>query len=137
VLSAGASGAVFGIFGALAAFSMNRENRHLGASLEVLRKDALGFIGANLVLGFMIPGIDYAAHIGGAVAGFAFGILWNPPLTLGARSPARLQMRAATLALVLGAWALLLASGMLSAAAAPGARGARSAAISFFHPTRE
>ena len=38
---------------------------------------ASGFIGINLVLGFIFPGIDNSAHIGGLISGFFIGFIYN------------------------------------------------------------
>lgn len=64
--SVGASGAIFALFGAL--LYLRKVNRNLfdfafGAQV-------LAIIGLNLVLGFLSPGIDNFAHIGGLVGGF-------------------------------------------------------------------
>lgn len=63
-LSVGASGAIFGLMGAYAVIL-----RRLG------RPDTqvLVLIGINLVIGFVVPGIDWHAHVGGLVAGAIFG----------------------------------------------------------------
>lgn len=58
----GASGAVFGLFAALLVL-----NRHLGRSTA-----GIGFtIVANAVLGFVVPGIAWQAHLGGFLTGAA------------------------------------------------------------------
>ncbi|MFD2046070.1 rhomboid family intramembrane serine protease [Ornithinibacillus salinisoli] len=65
-VSAGASGALFGLFGALLYFGLNYRRvffQTIGSGLLVL-------IGINVIMGFMIPQIDSAAHIGGLIAGF-------------------------------------------------------------------
>ena len=69
--SLGASGAVFGLFGALLAVrNFNRDffNRFFGAQLFV-------YLGINLVWGFTNPYIDNAGHIGGLVGGFLCGCM--------------------------------------------------------------
>ncbi len=73
VVSVGASGAVFGLYGFfLALLLLNR----LGPAA---RQQYLGgtavFIGINLVLGFTVPVVDNAAHLGGLIAGFVFGLV--------------------------------------------------------------
>ncbi len=70
-VSAGASGAVFGMFGAFAAaLIVGRERFEPGAWQGTMR--SLGsFFAINLVLGLAVSGIDVTAHIGGLVAGFA------------------------------------------------------------------
>jgi rhomboid protease GluP len=75
VLSVGASGAIFGLAGALIAsfylgeFSLPRVA--IGGTLRSL----LFFAGFNLFFGTVIPGIDNACHIGGLVSGLALGAL--------------------------------------------------------------
>lgn len=64
-VSLGASGAIFGILGALLYFGYNYRV-YLGNSLV---KDILPVIFINLALGFMMPGVDNFAHIGGLVGG--------------------------------------------------------------------
>lgn len=71
VLSAGASGAIFGLVGALAAvFLFCKEQRQ--------RFDGLGIflmIAGSLYHGFQSGTTDNAAHIGGCIAGFILSIL--------------------------------------------------------------
>jgi len=72
VLSAGASGAIFGIIGMnLAFFLLHREA--LGRFGRAQLQSTLLVIGINLLFGFTVPGIDNMAHMGGLVAGFALG----------------------------------------------------------------
>ena len=58
--SIGASGAVFGLFGAWAVIS-----RRIGAEV----KSTLVIIGLNFVLGCTIGGVDWRAHLGGLITG--------------------------------------------------------------------
>jgi membrane associated rhomboid family serine protease len=58
----GASGAVFGLFGALLVL-----NRHLGRSSGPI----IGVIAINAVIGFVVPGIAWQAHLGGLLTGMA------------------------------------------------------------------
>jgi membrane associated rhomboid family serine protease len=58
--SIGASGAVFGLFGATLVIY-----KRYGVEL----KGILVTVGLNLAIGFTIPGIDWRAHIGGLVGG--------------------------------------------------------------------
>lgn len=72
VLSAGASGAIFGIIGMeLAFFLMHRDI--FGQFGRQRLMNTLFIIGLNLVFGFTVPGIDNLAHLGGLVAGFGLG----------------------------------------------------------------
>jgi rhomboid protease GluP len=65
-ISAGASGAIFGCFGALLFFGIKKPRlffRKMGSNIILL-------VLINLVLGFTISGIDHAGHIGGLAGGF-------------------------------------------------------------------
>ncbi len=75
VLSVGASGAIFGLAGALIAsfylgeFSLPRVA--IGGTLRSL----LFFVGFNVLFGTMVSGIDNACHAGGLVSGLILGAL--------------------------------------------------------------
>jgi rhomboid protease GluP len=71
-LSAGASGAIFGIIGALAAFFALHRQR-LGSWGQRRLANIAFLIILNLFLGFTQPGIDNMAHLGGLLSGFALG----------------------------------------------------------------
>jgi membrane associated rhomboid family serine protease len=58
----GASGAVFGLFGALLVL-----NRHLGRSSGPI----FGVLAINAVLGFVVPNVAWQAHLGGLLTGLA------------------------------------------------------------------
>lgn len=74
-LSAGASGAIFGCFGALLYFGVI----HPGLFFRTMGMNILVVLGINLALGFTLPGIDNAGHIGGLIGGFlAAGIVHFP-----------------------------------------------------------
>ena len=64
-VSAGASGAIFGLLGSLLYFGYHYR-LYLGT---VLKDRIIPIIIFNLVLGFMVSGIDNAAHIGGLIGG--------------------------------------------------------------------
>ncbi len=64
-ISAGASGAVFGLFGALLYFGYNYR-AYLG---NVLIRQILPVIILNIFIGFVTPGINNAAHLGGLMGG--------------------------------------------------------------------
>ncbi|MBL7963833.1 MAG: rhomboid family intramembrane serine protease [Flavobacteriales bacterium] len=72
VVSVGASGAVFGLFGAVIGIALFRKRGTFDATNGVLAFAGL-YVGLNLVFGFLIPGIDNAAHIGGLLAGTITG----------------------------------------------------------------
>ena len=66
----GASGAVFGLFGALVAVGLR-----LGARGRSLIMSLLPVLAINLVFTFSIPGIAVAAHVGGLITGFLAGLI--------------------------------------------------------------
>ena len=65
-ISAGASGAIFGLFGALLYFGYHYRV-YLGT---VIKSQIIPLICLNLFLGFTLGGVDNAAHIGGLIAGY-------------------------------------------------------------------
>lgn len=65
VLAVGASGAIFGLFGAMLYFGYN----YRGYIGTIVRSQVLPIVVYNLLIGFFIPGIDMFAHIGGLVGG--------------------------------------------------------------------
>jgi membrane associated rhomboid family serine protease len=65
VASLGASGAIFGLFGATAVL-FRAARQPIGP--------VVALIVFNLVITFSVPGIDWRAHIGGLVAGVVLGI---------------------------------------------------------------
>jgi membrane associated rhomboid family serine protease len=74
--SVGASGAIFGLFGLLLA--SNRIHHPVDRQSRMLVQQ-LGFLVLiNILLGFAIPNIDNAAHIGGLLTGLWIGALWAP-----------------------------------------------------------
>lgn len=65
-ISVGASGAIFGLLGSMLYFGYHYR-LYLG---NVLKAQIIPLIILNLFLGFMTPGIDNAAHIGGLIGGY-------------------------------------------------------------------
>lgn len=94
IVSAGASGAVFGVYGSLVALLL-RVRGVPDAALHSLRRSALTFLVFNLAFGLVYQGIDMAAHVGGLVSGFLFGLalLWLP--TRHRREKSTLRQRSA------------------------------------------
>lgn len=64
-ISAGASGAIFGLLGSLLYFGYNYRV-YLGG---VLKSQIIPLIIVNLIFGFILSGVNNAAHIGGLVGG--------------------------------------------------------------------
>lgn len=78
-VSAGASGAVFGVFGVLLALLMRASGLIPKELVARLRRSAFSFLVLNLVIGSAVPSINMAAHAGGLVAGFVLGWLLAAP----------------------------------------------------------
>ena len=84
-LAVGASGAIFGVLGALGAyFAMQR--RVFGVAAQRNLTGLLVLAAVNLVYGLATPGIDNWAHLGGFAGGFALGLALAPQYRL-VRSP--------------------------------------------------
>ncbi len=58
--SVGASGAIFGLFAAIFMFGRER-----GLNTQ----NIVAVVGLNLLIGFLVPGIDWHAHVGGLLVG--------------------------------------------------------------------
>lgn len=74
--SIGASGAVCGMIGALAAFTWIHGARLPGLFRVSPRVLGMLLLANFVVLPLLIPQIDMAAHIGGLAAGFAIALFW-------------------------------------------------------------
>lgn len=106
MISAGASGALMGISGAFL-------GRMLVYGVHAQDRDAVGLkgplaqtIAINLMIGFLIPGLDDAAHLGGLAGGFLLGAIltiFNFPYSRAKRMVAALTVSAAALVLIYAA----------------------------------
>lgn len=67
-VSVGASGAIFGLMGALVV-----AGRHLKTDIT----QVLVLIGINVAIGFIAPGIDWRAHLGGLLTGAAIAFVFS------------------------------------------------------------
>ena len=74
-ISAGASGAIFGLLGALLYFGYYYR-AYLGSTIK---NSVIQVILINLIIGFMVPGISNAAHIGGLVGGILTAMMVGVP----------------------------------------------------------
>ena len=97
-VSAGASGAIFGLFGGLLGFLVLGRRFVAADKVTALGKYAGTFLAYNLVYGFAASGLDVAAHLGGLGTGFLLGIALAAP----AAAPAS-RMRRAVITAMLGA----------------------------------
>jgi membrane associated rhomboid family serine protease len=105
VLCVGASGAIFGVYGAILAFART-SGRNLPTRVAAgITKSALGFVVYNLGFGLTIPNISNSAHLGGLVTGFITGWLLARDLRAPEASGARRYLRASGVLLVVAALA--------------------------------
>ena len=104
VVSAGASGAVFGVLGALLACTL-REHGLPRVVVKAHRWSTLTFVVLNLALGAISPNTDNAAHLGGLAAGLVLGWLLARPIRLDRRADltgSQVAAAASTVAVTLG-----------------------------------
>ncbi|MCD8508750.1 MAG: rhomboid family intramembrane serine protease [Bacillus sp. (in: Bacteria)] len=74
-VSAGASGAIFGCFGALLYFGVI----HRRLFFRTMGMSVLFILAINLGFGFLMPMVDNGAHIGGLIGGFLASAIVNLP----------------------------------------------------------
>jgi len=84
--SAGASGAIFGVYGALLGYMLHEKRGMPRSVFQPMFKSTLAFAGYNLLYGLVHPGIDNAAHIGGFLGGIVIGWLVAMPVDLELRA---------------------------------------------------
>lgn len=90
-VSGGASGAIFGVYGAALVF-LWRERAVIDAyEFRWLFGGGVIFSILTIVLGFIIPGIDNYAHIGGLIAGMLASIFLSQSIT-SRQMPAKYQL---------------------------------------------
>jgi Uncharacterized membrane protein (homolog of Drosophila rhomboid) len=76
IVSVGASGAIFGLFGVLLALLIFKEFRFADISARNLLLNISFFVVYNIIYGFSNAGIDNSAHIGGLFGGFIIGVVY-------------------------------------------------------------
>nr|WP_256521682.1 rhomboid family intramembrane serine protease [Halobacillus sp. A5] len=74
-IAAGASGAIFGLFGALLYFGLNKKR----VFFQTMGYNLLTIIGINLAFGIIVPQIDNGAHVGGLIGGFIASMMTGLP----------------------------------------------------------
>ncbi len=72
-VSIGASGAIFGLFGAVLIFSLKMKDR-VGKGML---KNIISVIGINIFIGISIPNIDNLAHLGGLIGGILISLMFK------------------------------------------------------------
>ncbi|MEP6938841.1 MAG: rhomboid family intramembrane serine protease [Rudaea sp.] len=83
MVSAGASGAIFGVYGALLGVLLRERGGWIPRQVfDQLKWFAIVFVVYNTIGALGRSNIDMAAHIGGAICGFLCGLFFAEPLTL-------------------------------------------------------
>jgi rhomboid protease GluP len=90
-VSVGASGAIFGVFGALLAYTIRQRGSIPPEMTNRLRISTSIFVTYSLFYGFAASGIDNAAHLGGLAGGFILGLVAARPLERNARAAGHWQ----------------------------------------------
>jgi rhomboid protease GluP len=80
-VSGGASGAIFGVYGAVLVFLWRERAAISHHEFRWLFWGALSFAVLTIILGYIIPGIDNAAHIGGFMTGILASIVFSQTIT--------------------------------------------------------
>jgi len=107
--SAGASGAIFGVLGAMIAYAAVPATRTPRRLLWTWAAVAIGFIAFTLVVHRLGTPVDHAAHLGGLASGAAIGAVLARPL--GSPRP-RLRIQRLTMAAALGIAAFCVPAAM-------------------------
>ncbi|HSI33176.1 MAG: rhomboid family intramembrane serine protease [Phycisphaerae bacterium] len=85
-VSAGASGAVFAVYGAVIAFICVRRGQFPKAAASAVLQSAVVVVGVNIAFGLRADsGISNAAHLGGLVSGLVLGAILARPVEREAR----------------------------------------------------
>ena len=95
-ISGGASGAIFGVYGALLVCLWRERDQVSKAEFRWLFGGAALFAGVTIAFGFFVTGIDNAAHVGGLLSGAVCGVALARPLSAGSPSHPRSRWTAAT-----------------------------------------
>ena len=78
VVAAGASGAIFGVYGGLLAYLLRYRGVVNRQAAKAMSRSVFIFLGYNLFYGLADRHTDLTAHIGGLVTGFLVGIILAP-----------------------------------------------------------
>ncbi|HYE18803.1 MAG TPA: rhomboid family intramembrane serine protease, partial [Tepidisphaeraceae bacterium] len=107
-ISAGASGAVFAVYGAVIAFICARRGSFPKAAAAAVFQSAVVFVGVNVAFGLSQSGISNAAHLGGLASGLALGAILARPIEREARRRQALPRLAAGVGAAVAALAVAI-----------------------------
>lgn len=79
-VSAGASGAIFGLVGALIAFALINKQSLPRVVFSRWVRGMITIVVINIIIGLSVAMIDNTAHLGGLTGGFLFGLALSPRL---------------------------------------------------------
>lgn len=119
VVSVGASGAIFGLFGGLLGLLVTQRDAFPADFVRSHMASIAVFLGYSLLFGAAVPGINNAAHLGGLATGFVFAAAVRPDFSARRRAGAR---QLAGLALVLALLGGAAYTGRRRSESAPEAR---------------
>ncbi|HAE99969.1 MAG TPA: rhomboid family intramembrane serine protease [Methylophilaceae bacterium] len=105
-VSGGASGAIFGVYGAVLVFLWRERAAITAREFRWLFGGGLVFAIITIVLGFIIPGIDNAAHIGGFLAGVLASISTAKSMKA-KKMPAHYAISSALILCIASTWLVL------------------------------
>jgi len=86
IIGAGASGAIFAVYGALLAYLVCQSASFPKGAVRPMLKSNLTFIAYNVFYGMTHGGISNAAHLGGLAGGLLLGVVLSRPLALEQRT---------------------------------------------------
>jgi len=107
-VSAGASGALFGIAGALLAFFVAHRHSIPELLFRPVLRNLIVLLALNLFYGAMVPAVDNIAHMGGLLTGLIVGRALDRDPQGSARLDLRRLARAAVPAILLGLLCMLI-----------------------------
>jgi membrane associated rhomboid family serine protease/TPR repeat protein len=108
----GASGAIFGLSGAITAIALTPKLRPPAQMAKSLINAGIFFVVVNGVIGLSLPMVDNAAHFGGVIGGAMIGLILASPARSSSKndlnSALALRLSAATLLIIGSSYFLLL-----------------------------
>lgn len=75
IVSAGASGAIFGLYGVVLGFALRHRRTLPPRVVTSLTRSGGTFVLYNIAFGMAVSGIDLSAHLGGLAGGFLLGLV--------------------------------------------------------------